>query len=282
MIKIRNLVKYLGGRKILKNISFDVHKNEIFGLAGPNGAGKTTLLLVLSTVLLPDKGEIKIGRYDIRKDSAKIREIIGVVFQENLLEEELTVSEYLQILGRLYFDKKKVNERVNAVMNLLNIKKYASSYIRTLSGGMKRRVEIARALLHKPHLLFLDEPTSGLDPKAKRSLWNYIKKIKKTTTIVLASNNMEEIEICDRVAIINKGKVIKIGEVKKLKSFLGNIIEIEPEPHVKPKIPFPYKKINNNFVIYNARRNMIPKIKNYRRLEFKKASFEDVFYYYVK
>jgi len=221
MIKINKLSKSFGKIQILKDISLNIKKGEIFGLLGENGAGKTTLLMVLSTLITPSNGDFFIKDFNNRKNPEKIRENIGVVFQELTLDEDLTVYQNLDIAARLYgLKKEERKERILFLVNLLDLGKECNKLVELLSGGMKKRAELARGLINNPEVLFLDEPTLSLDPKTRNNFWDYIKKInlKNKTTIILSTNYIEEAEkLCDRIAIIHEGKIAKIETTKQLK-----------------------------------------------------------------
>jgi len=220
IIKINKVSKFYKKSKILDSISFNIKEGEIFGLIGPNGSGKTTLISILTTQLFPTKGEVQIKNYNLKKQSKEIRKIIGVVFQECILDEDLTVYDNLNINALLYgFDKKTRKKLIESVMKLLDIEEEKNKKARFLSGGMKKRLEIARGLLNNPKILFLDEPTLGLDPLVKRNLWKYIKKInkEKKVTVIIATNNMEEAEqLCGKIAVIHKGKLICVNKIDNL------------------------------------------------------------------
>lgn len=232
LILIKNLTKKYKETIALDDISLDIRKGEIFGLLGPNGAGKTTLISILSTILLPTKGKVSIGDYDLNKNPEKIRQIIGLVFQESILDDELTAFDNLDIHARLYNIPKKIRvDKINELLRLVNLDKVAHQKISTFSGGMKRKIELVRGLISDPEILFLDEPTLGLDPRSRRDIWNYILKLKNENnlTIILSTHYMEEADnLCDRVGIIQKGKFVRIDTPDKLKGSLkGDIIEIK-------------------------------------------------------
>lgn len=232
IISISKLSKYYKNTKALDNVSFKVKKGEIFGLLGPNGAGKTTLISILSTILLPTKGKIKINNLDLLKESKEIRKIIGLVFQESILDEGLNAYDNLDIHARLYKIPKEVRKRkINELLNLVNLEDVSKKKVSKFSWGMKRKLELIRGMINEPKILFLDEPTLGLDPHARRAIWDYIKKLNKEggTTIILTTHYMDEADsLCDRIGIINHGKLIKIDSSKKLKSLLKKKILKKP------------------------------------------------------
>lgn len=231
-IIIKGLTKNYGKLTAINNLSLNVKRGEIFGLLGPNGAGKTTLISVLATLLKPSKGKILVDSYDVEKEAKKVRESIGITFQETILDLELDAEKNLDFHGMLYKIPKELRKRkIKEMLDLVGLSEHHKKIVDKFSGGMKRRLEIARGLLHNPKILFLDEPTLGLDPQTRRHIWDYILKLKKKEkiTILLTTHYMEEADyLCDRVAIIDKGKIITLGEPKKLKSQLqGDIIKIK-------------------------------------------------------
>lgn len=220
--------KYYKDVKAVDDVSFEVNEGEIFGFLGPNGAGKTTAIKMLVTLLRPTEGTAKVAENDIIKNPDKVRNNIGIVFQEPALDDRLTGKENLDFHARMYGMKKdKRIERIKEVLKLVDLEDKANALVKTYSGGMKRRLEIARGLMHHPKILFLDEPTLGLDPQTRRSIWDYIKDLneKEKITIFLTTHYMEEADfLCSRVAIIDHGKILVIDEPSKLKSQLGNDI----------------------------------------------------------
>ncbi|MDW7731188.1 MAG: ATP-binding cassette domain-containing protein [Methanolobus sp.] len=210
------------------SIDITVEKGELFGLLGPNGAGKSTLIGMLSTMLRPTSGNAQVWDYDIRKDATKVRKSIGVVFQDTTLDQKLTGRENLDLHGRLYGLPKKVrHQRISEVLELVELSEWADEIVQKYSGGMMRRLEIARGLMHHPNVLFMDEPTLGLDPQTRNHIWDYIKELnrEKNITIILTPHYMEEADrLCNRLAIIDHGKIITSGTPSELKSSLGGDI----------------------------------------------------------
>lgn len=206
-------------------IKLEVKKGELFGLLGPNGAGKSTLIGMLSTMLEASSGNAKVWGYDIKADSTKVRKSIGVVFQETTLDQKLTGRENLDLHGRLYgLAKKERHERIKEVLELVELEEWADQTVTKYSGGMMRRLEIARGLMHHPNVLFLDEPTLGLDPQTRNHIWEYIKQLnqEKNITMVLTTHYMEEADrLCNRIAIIDHGNIVTMGTPQELKSSLG-------------------------------------------------------------
>ena len=219
-IETKNLTRYFNSVKAVDSMNLKINKGELFGLLGPNGAGKTTFISMLATILKPSSGTAKLCGYDIVRDQDNVRKCIGIVFQDPTLDDELYGKENLDMHGRLYhMDKKAREEKIKEVLELVGLSSRANMQVKTYSGGMKRRLEIARGLMHKPDVLFLDEPTLGLDPQTRRSIWDFILKLKKEgVTIMLTTHYMEEADyLCNRVAIIDHGKLIAIDTPKNLK-----------------------------------------------------------------
>jgi ABC-2 type transport system ATP-binding protein len=212
----------------VKDISITVKKGELFGLLGPNGAGKSTLIGMLATMLRPTGGNAEVWGYDIRSQSTKVRMSIGVVFQGTTLDQKLTGRENLDIHGRLYgLGRKERHERIEEVLKLVELTDWADEVVQKYSGGMMRRLEIARGLMHHPNVLFLDEPTLGLDPQTRNHIWEYIKKLnqEKNITMILTTHYMEEADmLCNRIAIIDHGEIIARGTPAELKAELGGDI----------------------------------------------------------
>lgn len=220
MITIKNLTKVYGKNTVVDNISLQVNKGEIFAFLGPNGAGKSTTIKMLTTILRPTSGEVYLNDYDIFKDSKKVRESFGIVFQDPSVDDELTAYENMKIHAVLYkVPKTKIEERIKKLLNIVELYDRKDDYVSTFSGGMKRRLEIARGLLHVPKILFLDEPTVGLDPQTRKHIWEYILKINKLeeTTIFFTTHYMDEVEkVAGKIAIIDKGKIIITGNIKNI------------------------------------------------------------------
>jgi len=224
-IVVENLTKQFNSLTAVDNISLEIKEGEVFGLLGPNGAGKTTLISMLCTILKPSSGAAKINGYDIIKQPDKVRKSIGIVFQDPSLDDRLTGKENLEMHAMLYgLAKDTRKKRVDEVLELVELKDRQNDLVRTYSGGMRRRLEIARGLIHYPRILFLDEPTLGLDPQTREHIWNYIKELAKNEhiTIVLTTHYMEEAELlCNRIAIIDYGKIISLGTPEELKKLIG-------------------------------------------------------------
>ncbi|MBI3623557.1 ATP-binding cassette domain-containing protein [Candidatus Pacearchaeota archaeon] len=220
IIKVKNLVKSFGKIKAVDDISFQVQKGEVFAFLGPNGAGKTTTIKMLTTLLHPTSGEILVNEYDPLKKQQEVRSSFGIVFQDHSLDDDLTALENLEFHAALYKVPKKLSEeRIKYLFKLVDLEERKNDLVKTFSGGMKRRLEIARGLIHHPKILFLDEPTLGLDPQTRNYIWDYIKKLNKKEgmTIFFTTHYMDEAEkYTDRVAIIDNGKIISIGTPSSL------------------------------------------------------------------
>jgi ABC-2 type transport system ATP-binding protein len=239
IIEVKNLVKEFKGLRAVDNISFSVKKDEIFGFLGPNGAGKTTTINMICTLLSKTSGSITLNGYSISKERNKIRNCIGMVFQDPSLDDRLTALENLYFHGLLYnIPRATLKKRSEEVLDIVNLTERKNNLVMTYSGGMRRRLEIARGLLHYPKVLFLDEPTLGLDPQTRNKIWDYIIKLKENReiTIFLTSHYMEETEICDRIAVIDRGKIIALDTPENLKNMIGgDIITLTSEDNIKLK-----------------------------------------------
>ncbi len=232
MISIRNLVKRYQNITAVNDLSLDIHQNEVFGLLGPNGAGKTTTIHMLATLLKPTSGTATINGYDIVNESAKVRASIGIVFQAPSSDDILTGYENLKIHSLLYSVPSHIRERrISEVLELVGLTERKDNKVKEYSGGMRRRLEIARGLIHKPKVIFLDEPTLGLDPTGRELMWKYIKLLvrEEKITIILTTHYMEEADIlCDRIGIIDKGKIIALDTPSKLKQMItSDIIKLK-------------------------------------------------------
>ncbi len=219
-IEIKNLTKKFDDFIAVNNISFTVEAGEIFGLLGPNGAGKTTTIKILTTLLHPTSGIIRVNGFDPLKDEDEVRCSFGIVFQDPSLDEELTAYENMEFHGVLYQVPKKIRrERIEYLLKFVELWDRRNDLVKHFSGGMKRRLEVARGLIHHPKILFLDEPTLGLDPQTRDHIWKYIKQLNKDEgmTVFLTTHYMEEAQkIANKIAIIDHGKIVKLGTVKEL------------------------------------------------------------------
>lgn len=234
IISVKNLVKRYKKAKInaVDDISFEVAEGEFFTFLGPNGAGKTTTISILTTTLSKTSGDVQIAGFDLDKDSSKVRQNVGIIFQNPSLDQNLTAEENIRfhtILYGLYpfrptfsMMPDSYKKRVKELSDVLGLKGEIFNPIKTFSGGMKRKLEIIRSLMHKPKVLFLDEPTIGLDPLSRKNLWEYLKSVRKTekTTIFLTTHYLDEAEEADHVCIINKGKIVSYGTPQQIKQRL--------------------------------------------------------------
>lgn len=223
-VHIKNLSHRYGENVALQSVTLRVDEGALFGLLGPNGSGKTTLFRILSTLLEPTSGQALVFDRDPARTPAAVRRQLGVIFQSPALDAELTVLENLQMHGALYgLHGARLRERTKELLHAFGLTHRAGDRIKTLSGGLKRRVDLVRGLLHKPRLLLLDEPTTGLDPSARISFWQSIERQRRQagTTILVATHLMEEAERCDRVGIIDEGRLVAAGSPAELKAALG-------------------------------------------------------------
>lgn len=232
MIVVKDVVKKYGDFAAVNGVNLNVKRGELFGLLGPNGAGKTTLLSMLSTTLKPSSGKMMVNGFDTQQDSEKVRQSIGMVFQDPSLDADLTAKENLWLHAKMFhLDPATMEQKMNAALELVELKDVKDKEVKKFSGGMKRRLEIVRGLLHEPKVLFLDEPTLGLDPQTRRKMWDYIRDLsqKQGLTMILTTHYLEEADqLCDTVAIIDKGKIVAQGTPSELKKNLkGDVISIQ-------------------------------------------------------
>ena len=239
IIKVENLTRRFNGITAVDNISFEVEEGTIFGFLGPNGAGKTTTINILCTLLSPTSGKAQIAGHDCMKESAAVRKAIGIVFQDTTLDKDLTAYENLIFHAYLYnVPKDEMKQRVSDVLRFIGLHERKDDLVKKFSGGMKRRLEVARGLIHRPRVLFLDEPTLGLDPQSRTSLWEFITELPKkhNVTIFMTTHYMEEAEVCNRIAIIDKGKIIAMGSPEELKRMVsGDVVYIRTADNVHAK-----------------------------------------------
>jgi len=227
IIEVKNLTKKFNGLTAVDDVSFEVKKGEIFGFLGPNGAGKSTTINMLSTILSPTEGEAFINKFNVLSQKDEVRKSIGLVFQDPSLDDRLTAEENLRFHAKLYgVPSNEFQKRKQEVLELVDLWDRRDDIVKNFSGGMKRRLEIARGLLHYPAVLFLDEPTIGLDPQTRAHLWDYILRLKreKEMTIFMTTHYMNEAEYCDRIAIIDHGKIVASGAPRELKKHVGGDI----------------------------------------------------------
>ena len=258
-IETEGITKRFDDITAVNKISISVKPGELFGLLGPNGAGKTTLISMLSTMAEPTSGRAKVWGFDVERQSSQVRENIGMVFQDTTLDDRLTGRENLDLHGRLYgLEGRSRKKRIEEVLALVELSDRADAIVKTYSGGMMRRLEIARGLMHHPHVLFLDEPTLGLDPQTRNHIWEYIRNLNKTegVTIVLTTHYMEEADhLCNRIAIIDHGEIVALDTPEALKNMLGgDVIMLELEkPENIPRLSAIYK--TNNCASIVSRKN---------------------------
>lgn len=231
IIEVKNLSKKFGSLTAVDNVSFEVERGEIFGFMGPNGAGKTTTINMLATLTTPTSGQAIINNFDIFTQKDKVRQSIGMVFQDPSLDDHLTAAENLRFHAKLYrVPASDYQTRMAEVLKLVDLWERRNDIIKTFSGGMKRRLELARGLIHYPKVLFLDEPTLGLDPQTRVNLWDYIVKLKekRRMTIFMTTHYMAEAENCDRIAVMDYGKIVALDTPLNLKNLVGgDVISIK-------------------------------------------------------
>ena len=284
----------------MDNLSLDICNNEVFGLLGQNGAGKTTIIHMLATLLKPTAGSATVNGFDIVKEPAKVRASIGIVFQAPSSDDMLTGYENLKLHSLLYNVPRKVREkRISDVLELVDLTERQHDQVKKYSGGMRRRLEIARGILHKPKILFLDEPTLGLDPRSRESMWKYIRKLvqEEKITIILTTHYMEEADfLCDRIGILDRGKIIALDTPSQLKEIVsGNdIIKLRLEKKdedydtLLKDLSFIHRistDVDGSVILLveNASRNL-PKILkkvNAESVEFSNRNLNDVFIHFT-
>ncbi len=302
VVEARNLTKvYEGGVLAVDHMNFEVEEGEVFGFLGPNGAGKTTTIKILVTLLKPTEGEAKVCGYDVMKKAHEVRKSIGIVFQDPALDTELTGRENLDYHARLYGLSSDVRRRrIEEVLELVELTDRADDLVKKYSGGMRRRLEIARGLMHYPKVLFLDEPTLGLDAQTRRAIWQYIRKLNKEEgmTIFLTTHYIEEADkLCDRVAIIDHGRTIALDKPSNLKDVVGRDViyvrssnDLRLAENLKSEGWVSEVKVGEELAIYTSfSEKRIPLIFKVAQevgveiesIKMKKPSLEDVYIYYT-
>ncbi|HWE86037.1 MAG TPA: ATP-binding cassette domain-containing protein [Terracidiphilus sp.] len=225
MIQVNNLVKTFGSFTAVNDVSFDVAEGEIFAFLGPNGAGKTTTIKMLTTLLQPTSGSIRLDGLDPLKQQNEVRKRFGIVFQDPSLDGDLTANENMEIHGVLYHVPHKIRkQRTEELLKLFELWERRNEQVKKFSGGMKRRLEIARGFLHTPRILFLDEPTLGLDPQSRNQLWNHVKSVneRERVTVMLTTHYMDEADrVAHRIGVIDHGKLVAQGTPKEIKESTG-------------------------------------------------------------
>jgi ABC-2 type transport system ATP-binding protein len=302
IIIVENLEHAYGDFKAVDNISFTVKKGQIFSFLGPNGAGKSTAINILITLLSLQKGKASVAGFDVTKDPQNVRESIGIVFQDITLDRDMTVWEILEFHGRLYNmpDKERRN-RIDELLKLVQLEAKRDERTKSLSGGMKRRLEIARGLMTRPKVLFLDEPTIGLDPQTRMRMWDYIKGVNNEgTTIFLTTHYMDEADqLSDRISIIDHGKIVISGTSWELKNTLGrDVIYLETSDNdaavsLLKDLPairtIKVKSKGFNLMVTEDGTKVLPGILDILRnanielttINLKKPSMDDVFVFYT-
>jgi len=242
VIQVQNLTHRYGDRVALSNVSFEVKKGEIFGLLGPNGGGKSTLFRILSTMMVPTGGQAFIAGHDVVRDPAAVRRQVGVVFQTQSLDKALTVEENLRAQGHLHgLSGAVLRERMEGAMKRLGLLDRRKDLVDTLSGGLRRRVEIAKALLHRPQVLLMDEASTGLDPAARRDVSRHVQNLRQGegVTILLTTHILEEADRCDRLVLLHQGKIVSQGSPDELRSGIGGdvvVLSTEDAPALAARI----------------------------------------------
>lgn len=300
IIEAKRLTKKFNGFTAVDGINLQVEEGELFGLLGPNGAGKSTTMYMLSTVLAPSSGTALVNGFDIVSNPVEVRKSIGMVFQDSTLDTYLTGFDNLDIHGRLYgVESATRKQRIEEVLQLVELQDWAGKLVKTYSGGMRRRLEIARGLLHTPKVLFLDEPTLGLDPQTRRHIWDYLVKLKKRgVSMILTTHYLEEADVlCDRIAIIDHGKIMALDTPQALKKNVGeSVVYVQSVSPQKLSRAFGKAGYSNSVsaegvvaVHASEGETLVPKFMEIARkarvevkaVELRKPSLEDVFLHYT-
>ncbi|MFZ3383095.1 MAG: ATP-binding cassette domain-containing protein [Candidatus Methanoperedens sp.] len=295
-IKTEALTKTFGKITAVNELNLTVNEGEIFGLLGPNGAGKTTLISMLCTILKPTSGRAWVNGFDIAKEPGKVRKSIGIVFQQASVDDLLTGRENLALHNLLFEVPRAVRkQRIDEVLSIVNLEKRADDFVNTYSGGMRRRLELARGIMHHPKVLFLDEPTLGLDPQTREHIWDYIKELaqKECMTVLLTTHYMEEAEqLCDRVAIIDYGKIVALDPPGALISRIaGDVVTIKqniPDIESIRKLDYVIKADEKDGLLYisikDAGKHLQDLLSNTGPIDFvevRRGTLNDVFLHYT-
>ena len=289
MIHVTNFTKRYGSHEAVKNISFKVKEGAFFALLGPNGAGKSTTIETLATLKTIEEGTLKINGYTLGKDDALIRQSIGLVFQYSVLDKALTGRENLLLRGAFYnLEAHALQARIDALDAIIGFGDFLDQRVKTLSGGQRRKLDIARALIHEPKLLMLDEPTTGLDPKSRQDIWRLILELKKASnmTLLLTTHYMEEVKDADHVIILHKGVVVAEDTADNLRlNFAKDTLKLYPKPSCKAVLDtlnIPYTNTNETFKVEVndafEGHALVSELKDHlHSFELHKASLDDVF-----
>lgn len=295
-IKTESLTKMFGKITAVSELNLEVEEGEIFGLLGPNGAGKTTLISMLCTILKPTSGRAWVNGFDIVKEQGKVRKSIGIVFQQASVDDLLTGRENLALHNLLFEVPKAVRkQRIDEVLSIVNLEKRADDFVNTYSGGMRRRLELARGIMHHPKILFLDEPTLGLDPQTREHIWEYIKELaeKECMTVMLTTHYMEEAEeLCDRIAIIDYGKIVALDSPEALMSRVaGDVVTVKqktPDIERIRKLDYVMKVEEKEGLLYvsikDASKHLQDLLANTGPIEFvevRRGTLNDVFLHFT-
>ncbi len=296
IIEIKNLTKKYGELVAVDNLNLEVQEGEIFGLLGPNGAGKTTTLMMLTTLVRPTSGTALVGGFDIVKDPDDVRRSIGIVFQDPSSDDTLTGYENLKLHGLLYGVPKELREqRIKEVLELVDLTDRKDDLVKKYSGGMRRRLEMARGLMHHPKILFLDEPTLGLDPQTREHIWKYVTELvkKEKITVIITTHYMDEADkLCNRLAIIDHGKIAAMDSPAKLKTIVGGDVVVlktaNPNIEAFKGLPFvKHSKIQDSeiFLTVENANEHLPQILEVagkvEAVEVHLPTLEDVFLHYT-
>ena len=293
IINVYNLSKHFKTIRAVDSISFSVNEGEVFGFLGPNGAGKSTTINILCTLLSPASGNAEIGGYDCVKNPDEVRASIGLIFQDTTLDTGLTAYENLKFHAYLYnLDRRLTERRIDEMLAVVELQNRKNDLIKNFSGGMKRRLEIARGLIHYPRVLFLDEPTLGLDPQTRNTIWDFIDTLRKKEkiTVFMTTHYMEEAENCDRIAIIDHGRIIALDTPSKLKQMLqGDIVHLvttdneRAAEEIQKRFTITAREENGNLVIETEKGDeFIPRLIHSLPIQtlsvsLKKPTLNDVF-----